>query len=83
MLLYARSQHDHGNVFAPSQLLQHCEAVEDGQHDIENHEVVSAIECRVQAIPAIVGAVQMMASPGKELLHHAAQLNVVIDKQER
>jgi hypothetical protein len=38
---------------------------------------------RSQAIPAIVGAIQMMAGLGEELLHQAAQLCVVIDEQER
>ena len=72
MLLNARGQHDHGKVFSPPQLLQHRQAVEDGEHHVENHQIVGAVTCSVQAIPAVVNTIQMMASLGKELLHHPA-----------
>jgi phosphoribosylaminoimidazole (AIR) synthetase len=40
VLLHTRGQHDDGKVLSAAQLLEQGEAVKDGQHDVENREIV-------------------------------------------
>ena len=82
VLLHTCGQHDDGKVLSAAQLLQQGEAVKDGQHDVENREIVGSVERSIEAVAAVVGTVQMVAVLGEEFPHHAAQLNVVIDEQE-
>src|ERR1019366_4746398 len=82
VLLHTRGQHDDGKVLSAAQLLQQGEAVKDGQHDVENREIVGSVERSIEAVAAVVGTVQMVAVLGEEFPHHAAQLDVVIDEQE-
>jgi hypothetical protein len=60
-------------------MLKHGEAINDGKHDIENYQIIGSAERGGEALPAIMLAVQAMASLRKKLLHHFAQLFVVIN----
>jgi len=72
MLLNSRREHDHRKIFATPQLFQHFESIEDGEHHIEDHQIVCAILRRGEALAAIVGAIQLVIGLVKELAHHAA-----------
>ncbi len=43
LLLDAGRQENYREIFAPTQLLENGKAVEDGEHDVEDDEIVGAV----------------------------------------
>ena len=79
----ACGQHDHRDLALPPQQPQQLEAVQSRHHDIEQEQVVTAPQSPRQAAPAVVDNFEVHAPASEEALHQLAELNVVIDEQDR
>ena len=64
-----------------SQLLKECEAVHNRQHDIEDDQVMLALQGTRQAGLPIIRVIEPVTHLGEKLLHHVAQLGVIVDEQ--
>src|SRR5690606_17392044 len=81
-IVAARGQHDHGDVAAPANPLQHLEPAEAGKHDVEDQKVESFAGELLQALFAARGDGKVEPFPGEVVAQHAAELPVVVDKQD-
>ena len=52
-------------------------------HDIEQEQIVTAPQSPRNPAPAVVDNLQVHAPAGEEALHQLAELDVVIDEQDR
>ncbi len=59
------SQHDDGHLGLGANHPQHLEAIDAGQHDIENDEVVGVFDCSAGALFTAVDAIEAVAA-GRE-----------------
>ena len=79
----ARRQHQHGRLRAGlAQLLQHVEARQPRQHDVENDEVVVLALRAAQALDARRHAGELDALRGEVLDEHLGQAHVVVDDEQ-
>jgi hypothetical protein len=67
-----RRQHDDRHVAMAADLMQQSESVDLGQHDIEDHKIVSLLQSARQPVAAVVRRGHLVAVLREELLHHAA-----------
>lgn len=81
--LDAGGEHDDGDSFAAAELLEDFDAVQNGEHDVEDDEIVGAVEGVGEAVAAVVDEFDAVAGLGEEFGHHGAELFVVINEQER
>ena len=58
-----------------------CEAVHNRQHDIEDDQVMLALQGTRQAGLPIIRVIEPVTHLGEKLLHHVAQLGVIVDEQ--
>ena len=79
LLLGAGGQHEHGNAALFAQAPQDLETVEAGEHDVENHEIESAVEGPLQAAAAFMHGFDREALAGEKLRQQGAELGVVVD----
>ncbi len=80
--LIAGGQEQHGHFQAPvTQGLQHLPAVQARQHDIQDHQVVLAVDGHVQAIGAIGHQVRAVARLAQSLAQVGPGLGFVLDDQ--
>ncbi len=79
----AGSQHDHRHLALASHQSQELESVEARHHHVEQHQIVLAGQRPAQSAAAVVHGFQTDVSPGEELLQELAQLDVVVDHQDR
>ena len=78
-ILATGRQHQHWNPALGAKSLQNLEAVQAGQHDIENNKVVAALLGLRQAGLAVVGALDGKAFPLQKLFQKPAEFDVVVD----
>jgi hypothetical protein len=52
-------------------------------HDIEQEQIVTATQSASEPAPAVVHNLQVHAPAGEEALHQLAELDVIIDQQDR
>ena len=79
----ARGEHDDRNAAALTHFAEHFEAVEPGQHAVEQHEIVALFQGACEPAPAVVLDVEADAMRLEEIAHQPAQLMVVVDEQHR
>ena len=80
--LVARGEEQHRHLAPPAaQAFEHLPAVEPGQHHVQDHQVVLAFECQVQAIVAR-GEVHDEAGLAQALPQVVARLGFVFDDQD-
>ena len=76
-------EHDHRDLALAADQAEQLEAVEAGHHHVEQDQVVPAAERPGQPPSAVVDRLQADAPAGEELLHQLAELDVVVDQQDR
>lgn len=81
-LLVAGGQHEHGQVGARAQLPAHREAVEVGEHEVEEDGVVGGSQRLLQAGEAVVFAVDGDAVAGEVLRGQLREAEVVLDEED-
>ncbi len=65
-----------------AQPLQNFEAIDAGKHDVQNDQIVGALESLPEPGVALVHAVRVEALALQEFLEQGAQLRVVVDNQQ-
>ncbi len=81
-VLAASGQHQHWNPALGAKSLEDLEAVQAGQHYIQNNKVVAALLGVIQASLAIVDALDREAFPLQKLFQKPAEFDVIVDDQQ-
>ena len=75
----AGGQHEHRHVALLAQPAQDFEAVQPGQHDVQDYQVEAAVQGPVQAAAAFMHALHREAFALEELRQQGAEFGVVVD----
>lgn len=75
-------EHHHPRAAAFAQAAEQVPAVDAGQVDVEDHQFVRVLQGHVQAVDAIVGAVDDVAAFGQALVQVVGSLDFIFDNKD-
>ena len=79
----ARRQDQHAGVAAErAQLLEHVDAVEPGQHQVEQHQLVGPLAQGLERLAAVVHHIRAIARMRERIAEAEREIDLVLDDQE-
>jgi len=78
----ARREHQDGHIALLPDAAAHLEAVEIGQHDVEEHDVRPALMERLEAAFAVLSRENLEAFLAQRVTERVTQIRVVVDEND-